>query len=272
MFTSAYTPNSKQIEDYFSPDRDFALRPQGADFRYVLCSSPRSGSTLIASMLHATGRAGDPLEYLNDQWIRVFMRTNPGPPDNFDVGSYLAGWEARRTSPNGIFGIKLHYHQMRRTWRGREREAVDRLGSYDRHILLVRRDKIAQAVSLYRAIASQMWTSKDVSHVDAGNSAKKREVDFNPVRIAELLAFLIKEEEGWRSFLRANNIPFAESIYENFVSDYAAESVKLLELLGMDSKAEDIPPPQLSRQSQGADPLIEQFRRHIGLAPQSCAA
>lgn len=265
MFTSAYTPNAKQIEDYFSFERDFPIRPQGADYKYVLCSSPRSGSTLIASMLYATGNAGDPLEYLNDQWIGIHMQSSARRMDDFDIGRYLSEWETRRTSPNGIFGIKLHYHQMRRIWRGREKEAADRLGAYDQRILLIRRDKVAQAVSLYRAISSQVWTSKDQQYSDGDNPNKKQTVDFNPVRIAELLTFLIKEEEGWRNYMKTNNLPFVELYYEDFVNDYVGESLRLLKLLGIEQKAEDVPPPQLARQSQGNDPLIEQFKRNIGL-------
>lgn len=268
MLTSAYIPDVRQVEDFFSSKRDFAIRPQGADYKYVLCSSPRSGSTLIASMLYATGIAGDPLEYLNDQWISVHMQSASRRMEDFNVDGYLAEWETRRTSPNGIFGIKLHHHQMRRMWRGREKEAAVWLGAFDRRILLIRRDKVAQAVSLYRAITSQMWTSKD-SQLSEGSS---RTVDFNPVRIAELLVFLIKEEEGWRNYMKTNELPFIELYYEDFVNDYVCESLRLLKLLGMESyKAEDVPPPQLARQGRDRDPLIEQFRRTLGLFPPAQA-
>lgn len=265
MFDSLYIPNARQIEDHFSTNRDFPNCPQGADFKFVLCTSPRSGSTLIASMLYATRIAGDPIEYLNNQWIKVHQQLNAPASQDFDILHYLREWETRRTSPNGVFGIKLHYHQMRRAWRGRKESAAQYLKGYDKHLLLIRRDKVAQAVSLYRAINTQIWSSEDTAYLDAGATVRNQPVEFNVTRIAELLAFLIKEEEGWRDYLKTNNLPFVEFFYEDFLADYSGASLALLKQLGFNLKAEDLPSPQLEKQSSHGDLLIEQFRQALGL-------
>ncbi len=215
-------------------------------------------------MLYETGLAGDPLEYLNDEWINVHLRSNSRRQEDFNVDRYLDEWETRRTSPNGLFGIKLHYHQMRRIWRGREQEATRWFGELDQRVLLTRRDKIAQAVSLYRALTSQVWTSQDSKYSGDDNPSKNRGVEFNVVRIAELLTFLIKEEDAWRNYMKANNLPFVEFCYEDFIKDYTGESARLLKFLGINLDARKIPPPPLARQGQDNDPLILQFRQAIG--------
>ena len=263
VHSTAYLPDTKRIEAYLSPDRDLPLRLDGAGSRFVLCTTPRSGSSLIASMLHATGQAGDPLEYLNDQWIDVQSRLDAASVMDFNVARYLGAWETRRTSPNGLFGIKVHYYQMKRAWRGQDSEAARVLENFDNRILLTRRDKIAQAVSLFRAITSQAWTSRDLAPV----SVQKPTVRFDPSRIAELMALLIKQEDGWRSFMKTFELPYTEFCYEDFVANYAGQSMCLLDSLGVRINEHAIPPPQLKKQSQERDPMIEQFKLAIGLEP-----
>lgn len=265
MLESIYVPDTGKIEQSLSPERDFPLRPEGANVRYALCSSPRSGSSLVAAMLHATSLAGDPLEYLNNKWIGFQTGSNSATDANFDVERYLADWEKRRTSPNGMFGIKLHYSQMRRVWRGKEEAAARYLAAYDHRILLTRRDKVAQAVSLHRALATQVWSSRDMRHAAKDARDEVGEVGFDAVRIAELMVLLLKEEERWRDFLQTHRLTFSEFCYEDFVCDYADQSARLIKLLGIDRLVKTIPPPQLKRQGSNDDPLIGQFRQAIGL-------
>lgn len=56
----ASTKNIKEL----SLERDFP-GPFPIRTRYAILSSPRSGSTLLARMLFATGMAGDPIEPKN---------------------------------------------------------------------------------------------------------------------------------------------------------------------------------------------------------------
>lgn len=217
-------------------------------------------------MLYATGSAGDPLEYLNNKWMTLQLQSNPAADPDFNVDRFLGDWEKRRTSPNGVFGIKLHYYQMRRVWRGNDRAAARYLGGYDHRILLSRRDKIAQAVSLYRAITTQIWSSRDLQYSDNSHAHEKNNtVNFDASRIAKLMALLTKEEERWRSFMQTHELSFSELCYEDFLEDYAGQSLRLLKLLGIELKDESIPPPQLKRQSQDDDPMIEQFKKTVGL-------
>lgn len=75
---------------------------------YVLCSSPRSGSTLLAEALTAVG-AGVPIEYLDPTnamavcWRRWGCRSLEG---------YVHALHRHRTTPAGVLGVKVHWYQL----------------------------------------------------------------------------------------------------------------------------------------------------------------
>ena len=94
---------------------DFPLRPGLPERPWLLASVPRSGSTFVSHLLWATGSLGAPLEYLNFE---------PTGPYGFASGSPVAQnelWAAvlrRRTSPNGVFGLKAFPGQLEEVYRG----------------------------------------------------------------------------------------------------------------------------------------------------------
>src|SRR6266702_8748733 len=96
-----------------SSDRDFP-RQRMVGMRYCILSSQRSGSTLLTRMLFKTQQAGDPLEYFNLRLLQL-GRTQSGN-QLLTPFEFMRLMESRRTSPNGIFGMKLHYEQMLRAF------------------------------------------------------------------------------------------------------------------------------------------------------------
>jgi len=256
--------NVRKIDFLMSPERDFEPRPEGASFRYVLCSTPRCGSNLVGEMLRETGLAGDPHEYLNQRYIAGFLRTREDKTRKLDVKDYLAQLERRRTSPNGVFGVKIHFEHLESLWKGRKKAAAAFLRGFDKFVLLTRRDKIAQAVSLYKARETQIWSSLDYDFLDADDPRRAIKPGFDAVRIAKALSDLIADETHWRTLLESQSLPYVELCYEDVVADYAGQRTKLLAALGIDA-AKAAAAPGLKKQGADNDPLIAQFKQHIGL-------
>ena len=78
---------------------------------YLLCCIERCGSNLLTGALRATGLAGRPSEYFNpvlegEGW-RHELRDGVESATAFDR-VLLAG-----TTPNGVFGAKLHFNHLR---------------------------------------------------------------------------------------------------------------------------------------------------------------
>jgi LPS sulfotransferase NodH len=78
---------------------------------YLLCCIERTGSNLLAKALEGTNLAGRPLEYFNPveqekQWMRNILgdcNVVDGLPQILSAG----------TTPNGVFGAKIHWGHFR---------------------------------------------------------------------------------------------------------------------------------------------------------------
>lgn len=71
----------------------------------LIASTPRCGSHLLGHAMSRTNRLGVPFEYLNPANLAEWSRRlgGQGPAET------LTQIMARRTTPNGIFGLKAHY-------------------------------------------------------------------------------------------------------------------------------------------------------------------
>lgn len=55
--------------------------PEGRFDSYVLCTSPRSGSTLLCSLLAATGLSGNPKSYFHRPSVKSWASNLGTPPE-----------------------------------------------------------------------------------------------------------------------------------------------------------------------------------------------
>src|SRR5262245_34453591 len=163
---------------------------------YLICTTPRSGSTFLSQALASTGVAGRPEEYFQQLTATSLPRrpvdylegltegpvpTPRGAPDGdhrvdpmfdprrfADFGDYVSWVLGTATTGNGVFGAKIMSAYVDGLAAGL-REAVgdgapgttpDLLAAVFprlRYIFLVREDKVRQAVSLWRAIQTWQW-------------------------------------------------------------------------------------------------------------------
>ena len=191
----------------------------------IVCATQRSGSTLLCELLRATGVAGVP-----NEWFQCFWET--GLPDQ--PRQYLAGLadpivsalpplerrgprelsfdcEAVRragTTPNGVFAAKVMWSHTDDLWaRLRGRRLEDVFGDL-RYVQVIRRDKVAQAVSLWTAIQTQAWRASD---------AVEREPVYSFAAIRHLVKWLTLGERAWSAWL-AHRDPDVV-VYEDFARD-----------------------------------------------------
>ncbi len=260
--------NVRKIDFLMSTQRDLVPGPDGARYRYVLCSTARCGSSLVGQMLNDSGLAGDPQEYLNPRYAAGYLRSQQLEESaRLNAREYLAALERRRTSPNGVFGMKVHFEHLSAWWTPDRAEARARfLKGFDKFVVLYRRDKIAQAVSLYKALKTQIWTSLDYQFLDEDDPRRAIKPEFDPVGISRALAEIIRDETAWRNLLNRQGLPYVELCHEDFVADYEGQSRWLLEQLGVPPGEAKVTAPRLSKQGVDNDAMIGQFKRHIGLA------
>ena len=75
---------------------------------YIVCATPRSGSSLLCESLSNTLLAGQPDEYFNKKSEDLWRK-------RWDLSSsedYFCWLLEHGTSPNGVFGMKIMWEQM----------------------------------------------------------------------------------------------------------------------------------------------------------------
>lgn len=224
---------------------------------YVIATAPRTGSTLLTEALAATRLAGSPDEFFdvhphNEQnWVNRFRIP--------DGASYIDRVEAATRTPNGVFGFKLHWHQMpalasRLLQLRPEAERQVRRPIFDliqdrfpgvKFIWLTRKNKVAQAISYYRAAETNVWRVWSDNRPTAPASAVKAEYD--RAGIERHLRIVNNTDAGWQRFFTAHKIPALILTYEDFVQSYEQTVRGVLTFLGLPADGVVIRPPALRR-------------------------
>jgi LPS sulfotransferase NodH len=228
-------------------DGSFDLPAAPLRFRYLILSQPRTGSTMLCSALRQTGAAGVPMEYLSEQPLRQL----PHPLTPAVLADYLTGLDARRTTPNGVFGLKLHYDQFRTLFIAEGKITEQGLGflrSFSHFILISRRDKIAQAMSLFTAWQADRWSSTDAARQGQQN------YEFRSADVPALLRDLhtvVLQEQAWRTICAVLGLKTVEVVYEALASSPRREVERVLAFLGIDAAYQPPQTVKLSRDSNG---------------------
>ncbi len=235
---------------------------------YIICTNPRSGSSLLGEGLAATSLAGNPTEWFNlveEQKLRARWCMDNSTDLTFQ--GYLDRVRAESRSWNGVSGVKLHWFQfadlqqkmmalptLRRLTAS---QTMAKVFPNIKYLWLERRDKVRQAISFRIALATDEWWVK------AGVTSNKHGSDpgehpFDPAAIARLEQFLERNEAQWQAYFRHSGIvPFVLH-YEDLEADYAGTIVRVLKWLGVPSADNVvIPPALLQRQS---DARSEEWR------------
>ena len=203
---------------------------------YVICSCPRSGSTLMARALEQMG-AGRPDEYLNPTHNTTDgVQPRPGfmQPEPL---AYIQRMIADNTI-QGIFGLKTHYiHLARNPQIASQREALFPNAKY---ISITRRNILRQAISA--SIASQ-----DDAWISTSPTAKKAKLSY--IGVLKHLFILSQEIELWEAFYKRNGISPYRVVYEDLECNYTATMQGVASYLGLTA---DIPPEPIAKQADAA--------------------
>jgi LPS sulfotransferase NodH len=145
---------------------------------YLICGTPRTGSTLLCGLLRSTGVAGVPESYFRfpdeQSWVQRWQLARD-PGGAFDYGDYVRAAVDAGSTDNGVFDARVMWGTMD--------EVVAKLGAIDpalaradlelltsafgstRFVHLCRRDTVAQAVSWVRAEQTLSFLGHEV-HAD----------------------------------------------------------------------------------------------------------
>ncbi len=255
---------------------------------YLVCATPRSGSTLLSELLRATGVAGRPLEHfevlrasgaprqpreyfdgVHD--FRVLDRlASLRPPAPGRDGETPETWWRRiladGTTPNGVWGGKLMWgHVDDLVARARELpglggadlgSVVDTLLGPDVALVYVTRpDKVEQAVSLWRAVQTESWRS--------GAAASTECIAYVFEGVDHLRRQIEEHDAAWRRWFAERGRPVYEVSYDDLGEDPCGTTAAVLEALGLPS--DGVPEPDMHRQrDERSAAWAERYRAESG--------
>jgi LPS sulfotransferase NodH len=261
---------------------------------YLVCATPRSGSTLLCHLLDGTGIAGHPEEYFEalrhsglprrpeeyfdrERHANIVERLafrempdgrrprDPSPlwdPDTYD--RYLAWAIEQGTTDNGVFGAKLMWGYL-----GDFAELVRNIDGYGdltipqllarafpelRYVRITREDKVRQAVSLWKAVQTQAWRKGSAG-------APKVAPEFSFRAINYLVRLLTAHDASWDAYFLGLGHEPLKITYEELAHDAVPTVRRVLDHLSIEV-GDDllIDGPRLEAQ---ADELSEDWVRRV---------
>lgn len=205
---------------------------------YLLCATPRTGSTLLCGLLESSGVAGHPASYFNRRGLHDYAddwriaRPRDGRIDETYVRAALA---AGRTS-NGVFGGRIMAETLPEligdlaAGSGAAVTDVELLSArFGRlgFVHLRRRDVVAQAVSWAKALQTHFWHPGEA--VEPGG----RPPHYDEELIGRLVAAIEKFEADWARWFAAHGIVPHQVGYEELAADPLRTAHDVLDHLGL---------------------------------------
>jgi LPS sulfotransferase NodH len=218
---------------------------------YLVCSIPRSGSTLLCDLLMSTAVAGHPIEYFHPSRMEGLWRR--WEVDSID--DYVQRLLVERTGTNGVFGAKVHWGQYNPAFGDRDpRELFPSL----RLVSIRRVDRLRQAISWVRALQSAEWRAK------GGTPAEERPM-FDAEEIRRKLTRIENDEAAWKRLFEEHGLAPFEVNYEQLVEHREETATEVAGHLGLDlPDGFSFGEPTIERQSDAlSEEWVERYRAEI---------
>jgi LPS sulfotransferase NodH len=210
------------------------IEAAGIERTFFVCSTPRTGSTMLGNLLADSGLVGRAGEAFGEPFRRDVVPTL----SRRDFDDYLVRESDRRARGTGTLGYKLHWDQVEvflyllRLRRGlggaTDAEVVAAVFPEPRYVFMTREDSLAQAVSWWKSITTGKWIDGETA---------SGEPTFDADGIGERLRQIEAHNQAWQHWFEANRVEPLRLTYEQLVSDPAREARRILEFVGVDVPA-----------------------------------
>lgn len=236
------------------------IEAAGIERTFFVCSTPRTGSTMLGDLLADTGLVGRADEYFGEAFRQEIV---PGlSRRGFD--DYLVEC-TRHARGTGVLGIKLHWDQVEvflyllRLRRGlggsSDREVIEAVFPAPRFVSMTREDTLAQAVSWWKSMTTGKWTD---------GQPPTGEPMFDAEGIAVRIRRIEEHTAAWRRWFESNRIEPLRVTYEQLAADPTATARRVLAFVGVDVPAGLAVAPRTERQADAVN--ADWIRRYRDLA------
>lgn len=266
-------PAPKPTYDLALASADYPPRDGLPDRTILVCSHPRSGSTLLGEILYFAGGLGCPLEYFHTGFRPGFAERWQAP----DMASLITATRRHRTDASGVFSSKLFWRDIEDLMRelapsladafiDQRAEHVPPSAYRQLHaflcalfpnptfIHLKRLDRVRLAISALTAVQTQQWRAiPGQGSTRPESNGAKAEVEYDYERIASLIAYADHCHAHWERYFSVNMIGPHALTYEQLARQDRQPLIQLLQHLGHQG---ELPAIRMQRQ---ADARSEKF-------------
>lgn len=210
---------------------------------WLLCATPRSGSTLLCGLLASSEVAGHPASYFNRRGLHDYAtdwRVAQAVGGRIDSAYMQAALAAGRT-PNGVFGGRLMAESRPELLTDLAAEAnqppANDLELLSRHfgrlrfVHLRRANVVAQAVSWAKSVQTHFW------HPGEGVEPGAVDPHYDEELIEQLVGTIERFEADWNTWFVQQHITPHEVTYEQVAADPLAVAHQVLDFLGLELPA-----------------------------------
>jgi trehalose 2-sulfotransferase len=214
---------------------------------YMICTAPRSGSTLLCKLLAASNIAGIPDSHFHepslDDWLADYSLAAQDFETSHDVlRRVFQSAIARGKGETDVFGLRMQrrsfdffIQQLEQLHSGKLSD-VERIESAFGPTLFVhlsRHDRVDQAISLVRAEQTGLWHRRsDGTELERLGPPQDAHYDADAIKhhMAELASF----DRAWEAWFDLEELTPLRISYDNLTKDPQAVLAQVLSALSLD--------------------------------------
>ena len=245
---------------------------------YIICGTPRTGSTLLCNLLASTKTAGNPDSFYGRQFISAWAEEWHLPARDamserdFNI-AYLKAAITAGKGGTGIFGLRLMRENLDELSAildqvfpqlPSDRACIERAFGRILYIHLSRKDKLAQAISLVKAEQTGLWhIAPDGTEIERLAPPEEPQYDFS--RINREVLELERYDAAWNSWFDAQGIEPLRIGYETLSANPAAALTGICEALGVQPlNARDVRPGVAKLADETSVDWMRRYRSDAG--------
>lgn len=218
---------------------------------YIICTSPRSGSTLLCRLLAATEISGKPDSHFHSpclsDWMGYYDISHESFANEHDLLlSIFEAARARGTGETGVFGLRMQRNSFDFFMRkldvicsdGNSDSDVEKIQSVlgkTLFIHLTRDNKLDQAISLVKAAQTGLW-HKAPDGTEIERTSKSRQPFYDADVITHHLAELTELDAQWKTWFAEQALEPLYIHYDELSADPTDVLARILGRLGVDRK------------------------------------
>lgn len=247
---------------------------------YIICTSPRSGSTLLCKLLAATGVAGDPRSYFHlgsvrDWLFYLKLDIAPSSSESDQLEAIFAEAIRQGRGQTDLFGLRLQRHSFEQ-FRSRlallhptittDRDRINATFGHTLFIHLTRLDKVEQAISYVKAQQTGLW-HKAPDGTELERLSAPADPFYDTAAIREAHDTFTVYDDAWQTWFIDQNIDSLRLIYEDLSADPIASLRQVLLALSLDpASALDIHPGTAKLADEISRTWANRFRDELKIA------